>query len=214
MKKCIACGIEKSLDCYYILDKMKDGHLNKCKECSKDYSAEQRDKKNKITITPLLNAKKNKINESNKFNNNEQLIDRFIEKVCNYFGSNYKEAFEHRKSRKQPWILIRYFVYYHLRKKTNISLDKMGLIFNQPHDTVAHAINSLENWNTPKIELYKKDIKKKALILKGKVSSVYPKDKLFIPKQFTRKQTYNLLTKCFDIETADKFNKYIKDNEL
>lgn len=35
MKNCIKCGVEKPLSEYYIGKKMKDGHLNTCKECFK-----------------------------------------------------------------------------------------------------------------------------------------------------------------------------------
>jgi hypothetical protein len=35
MKKCKRCGIEKSLDEYYVHKEMADGHLNVCKECVK-----------------------------------------------------------------------------------------------------------------------------------------------------------------------------------
>ena len=38
IKKCIACGIEKDLSEYYKHSEMKDGHLNKCKECVKKYA--------------------------------------------------------------------------------------------------------------------------------------------------------------------------------
>jgi len=34
-KKCIRCGEEKELDCFYAHNQMKDGHVNVCKECSK-----------------------------------------------------------------------------------------------------------------------------------------------------------------------------------
>ena len=35
MKKCFVCNIDKELDDFYAHPKMKDGHLNKCKDCCK-----------------------------------------------------------------------------------------------------------------------------------------------------------------------------------
>ena len=37
MKHCICCGDLKPLNDYYVHKKMGDGHLNKCKECVKNY---------------------------------------------------------------------------------------------------------------------------------------------------------------------------------
>jgi hypothetical protein len=36
MKTCIRCGSDKELDDFYAHPKMRDGHLNKCKECCKE----------------------------------------------------------------------------------------------------------------------------------------------------------------------------------
>ena len=42
-KNCIICGVLKSLDEYYIHPKMADGHLNKCKDCTKDHVKKRTD---------------------------------------------------------------------------------------------------------------------------------------------------------------------------
>ena len=43
MKVCFKCGIEKPLNKYYKHKGMADGHLNKCKECTKKDTKERTD---------------------------------------------------------------------------------------------------------------------------------------------------------------------------
>ena len=42
VKTCFKCGVEKPLDDFYKHQMMSDGHLNKCKECTKKDTKDNR----------------------------------------------------------------------------------------------------------------------------------------------------------------------------
>jgi hypothetical protein len=44
-KQCFKCGKIKLLDLFYVHKQMGDGHLNKCKDCTKKEATENRNKK-------------------------------------------------------------------------------------------------------------------------------------------------------------------------
>lgn len=66
MKTCFKCGIEKELHEYYKHPRMGDGHLNKCKQCTKRDSQKTYEK---IISTPELAIKereRQRIKEANR----------------------------------------------------------------------------------------------------------------------------------------------------
>jgi hypothetical protein len=144
----------------------------------------------------------------------EHLIKRFILKVCNYFGTTPELAYQNSKSREQPYILVRYFVYLYLKEYTGKSLSTIGIYFRQPHSTVIHALDALDNWvkTDAKMAMHKKHIEKKALIIKGEVASVRPKVKA-LPRRFKFDEMYKLVSLCFDAETADWLSEFYEKNK-
>ena len=60
IKKCFKCGIEKPIDDFYTHSGTSDGHLNKCKECTRrDVMEYRRDKPDRELSTRLKACGKN-----------------------------------------------------------------------------------------------------------------------------------------------------------
>lgn len=102
-KKCFKCQTIKDLDCFYVHPGMKDGHLNKCKDCTKNDSS----------LTYVLKKQDNKFVENERFRgrdkyrrlytgtgkanpeSNKRYAEKYPEKIkCNNLSSKLKKPFE------------------------------------------------------------------------------------------------------------------------
>lgn len=92
MKKCFKCGIEKDLSEFYIHHRMKDGHLNKCKECTKEDSDKTYKQK---SINPEFIKKENTRSRERYYRLNyahkEKPSHKFRNKYMKSFFDKYPE---------------------------------------------------------------------------------------------------------------------------
>jgi len=89
MKKCFKCGIEKELYEFYKHKEMSDGHLNKCKECTKSDSNKHR----KENIEKIREYDRNRPNHKKRVEINNERIKKLRLKG----GEQYKKLIENSK---------------------------------------------------------------------------------------------------------------------
>lgn len=93
MKKCFKCGAQKDVSCFYRHPKMKDGYLNKCKQCVKNDLSNYRQSNDYPRISDRIRSKTVKRREhiasvSRRFRANNPLKYKAQTKVGNYIRDN------------------------------------------------------------------------------------------------------------------------------
>jgi len=83
-KKCFKCNTEKSLDDFYKHSQMKDGHVNKCKECNKKDVSENYFKRHDYYIEYDNSRIDNPQRREYRKNHAKYMRDNFPEKVKEY----------------------------------------------------------------------------------------------------------------------------------
>jgi len=136
MKRCFKCGIEKELSEFYAHPKMGDGHLGKCKECTKKDS-DKRDKQ--LRHSPEY-CEKERLRAKEKYHRLNYRIRQFeLTKSKPYKNAVYKNLHRHEGISKElnihHWNYNLPKDYFILHKKIHrfihrfIVLDKTTLCF-------------------------------------------------------------------------------------
>jgi len=126
-KICFKCGKEKPLDLFYAHPKMRDGHLNKCKECTKrdvkirsivksDYIKEYEKMRNqtskrkqKIALYAKRDKEKNpdRARARNAVNNairNGKLKKSYTCEICGAIGPTHAHHYDYSRPLDVIWL--------------------------------------------------------------------------------------------------------------
>ena len=97
MKKCISCGLEKNLDDFYVHSKMKDGRLNKCKDCSRKYQSVKL--KDNMKKPDFVKKEKERVRErDHRLRNTGKPIREMLPRIYNSTWRNHNAQYPEKYS--------------------------------------------------------------------------------------------------------------------
>lgn len=87
----------------------------------------------------------------------EELSEHYIDIVCKYFGTTKDIIL--KKNRNRDLVKIRNICIYFIRRRTNMSVIKIGKIFNRDHTSILHSWGVVNGQLSSKFDNdYKEDI--------------------------------------------------------